>query len=174
MGTWHPFGFVEHDMEASTTTPAAFWQRAIAFVIDFFLLMLANMFLIIPLATVLGLRESKGTNEVRSAFVMFLLGAYLVTTIIIILGAWLYNAYMESSRMEATLGKKLMGIRVTDMDGGRVSFQTASIRFFGKIISIALAGAGFIMAPFTPNYQALHDVIAKTIVVKYKKLTPQA
>jgi uncharacterized RDD family membrane protein YckC len=161
-------------MEASTTTPAAFWQRAIAFVIDLFVIVLANMFLVIPLATILGLRESKGTNEVRSTFVMFLLGAYLVTTIVAIIAAWLYYAYMESSPKQGTLGKMLLGIRVTDMDGGRVDFKTASIRFFGKIISTALAGAGFIMAPFTPHYQALHDVIAKTMVVRYKKMTPVA
>jgi uncharacterized RDD family membrane protein YckC len=132
------------------------------------------MFLVIPLATVLGLRESKGTDEVRSAFVMFLLGAYLVTTIVVIIAAWLYYALSESSPKQATIGKKLLGIQVTDMDGGRIDFQTASIRFFGKIISTALAGAGFIMAPFTPQYQALHDVIAKTLVVKYKKMTPAA
>jgi uncharacterized RDD family membrane protein YckC len=161
-------------MEASTTSPAAFWQRAAAFLIDLLIIMLLNMFLVLPLATVLGLRESKGTNEVRSAFVMFLLGAYLVTTIVVIIAAWLYYAYMESSRVQGTLGKKIMRIRVTDMDGGRVSFQTATVRFFGKVISTALAGAGFIMAPFTPNYQALHDVIAKTMVVRYKKLTPAA
>ena len=161
-------------MEASTTTPAVFWQRALAFVIDFMLIALLNMFLVIPLATVLGLRESKGTDEVRSAFVMFLLGAYLVTTIVVIIAAWLYYALSESSPKQATIGKKLLGIQVTDMDGGRIDFQTASIRFFGKIISAALAGAGFIMAPFTPQYQALHDVIAKTLVVKYKKMTPEA
>ncbi len=161
-------------MEASTTTPAAFWQRAVAFAIDFMLIVLLNMFLIIPLATVLGLRESKGTDEVRSAFVMFLLGAYLATTIVIIVAAWMYYALSESSPKQGTIGKKLLGIQVTDADGGRIDFQTASIRFFGKIISLALAGAGFIMAGFTPQNQALHDIIAKTIVVKYKKLTPEA
>jgi uncharacterized RDD family membrane protein YckC len=161
-------------MESSTTTPAAFWQRAIAFLIDLFLIILLNMFLVLPMATVLGLRESKGADEVRSAFVMFILGAYLVTTIVVILAAWLYYAFSESSPKQGTIGKKLLGIQVTDMDGGRISFQTASIRFFGKIISAALAGAGFIMAPFTPQYQALHDVIAKTLVVRYKKTTPPA
>jgi uncharacterized RDD family membrane protein YckC len=161
-------------MEASTTTPAAFWQRAIAFVIDLILVVLLNMFLVIPLAAVLGLRETKGTNEARSAFVMFILGAYLVTTIVVMIAAWLYHAYMESSPKQGTLGKILLRIRVTDTDGGRIDFKTASIRFFGKIISTALAGAGFIMAPFTPQYQALHDVIAKTMVVRYRKMTPAA
>lgn len=161
-------------MESSTTTPAAFWQRAIAFFIDLFLIALLNMFLVLPLATVLGLRESKGADEVRSAFVMFLLGAYLVTTIVIIIAAWLYYAYSESSRFQGTIGKRVLGIRVTDTDGGRIDFKAASIRFFGKIISLALVGAGFIMAGFTPQNQALHDIIAKTLVVRYKKMTPAA
>ena len=161
-------------MEASTTTYASFWQRALAFVIDLLLIGVIMALLVLPLATVLGLRESRAANEVRSAFVMFLLGAYLVTTILSILGAWLYYALSESSRFEATIGKRLLGLRVTDADGERLDFQTASIRFFGKIISSALAGAGFFMQPFTPQYQALHDVIAKTIVVRYKKLTPEA
>jgi uncharacterized RDD family membrane protein YckC len=159
-------------MEASTTEYASFWRRALAFIADMAVITLANMFLILPLAVTLGLRESKAADEVRSAFVMFLLGAYLVTTIIIIVGAWLYYAYFESSRFRGTIGKRLLGIQVTDQDGAQVSFQTASIRFFSKIISFALAGAGFIMAPFTPQKQALHDVMAKTLVVRYKRLTP--
>lgn len=159
-------------MEASTTQYAAFWRRALAFFVDLAIIAFVNAFLILPLATILGLRESKAANEVRSAFVMFLLGAYLVTTIIIVIIAWLYYAYSESSRFRATLGKKLLGIQVTDIGGGQVSFSTASVRFFSKIISLALLGAGFIMAPFTPQYQALHDIIANTLVVRYKKLTP--
>lgn len=160
-------------MEASTTQYAPFWRRAIAFLIDLTIVIVGNAFLILPLAAILGLRESKAADEVRSAFVMFLLGAYLVTTIISIGIAWLYYAYLESSKMRGTLGKKLLGIQVADTEGGQVSFGTASVRFFGKIISFALAGAGFIMAPFTPQNQALHDIIAKTIVVRYRKLTPQ-
>jgi len=49
---------------------------------------------------------------------------------------------------------------VTDLDGGRISFGRASVRFFGMLISTFILLIGFLMVLFTRRKQALHDIIA--------------
>jgi uncharacterized RDD family membrane protein YckC len=79
--------------------------------------------------------------------------------------AWLYYAKFESSPQQATLGKRIMGVVVTDLNGQRLSFRQATIRFLTKIPSILICGVGYIMALFTPRRQGLHDILAKTLVL---------
>lgn len=78
---------------------------------------------------------------------------------------WLYFALMESSSKQATLGKMLLGIIVTDLNNNRISFGKASGRYWGKLISIIILGIGFIMAGTTSKKQALHDKMAGTLVI---------
>ena len=80
--------------------------------------------------------------------------------------SWLYFALLESSPKQATLGKMALGIKVTDLDGNRISFGRATGRFFAKIISGVILMIGYIMAAFTAKKQALHDIIASTLVIK--------
>jgi uncharacterized RDD family membrane protein YckC len=81
---------------------------------------------------------------------------------------WLYYALMESSAQSATLGKMAVGIRVTDLEGARISFGRATGRYFGKFVSAIILMIGFIMAAFTQRKQALHDLMAGTLVIKGK------
>jgi len=83
-----------------------------------------------------------------------------------LVGGWLYFALMESSAWQATLGKRAVGIKVTDMEGGRISFGRATGRHFGKFVSALIFYIGFIMAGFTEKRQALHDIMAGCLVVK--------
>lgn len=59
-----------------------------------------------------------------------------------------------------------MGLKVTNLQGGRISTAQALIRYFGKFLSSIIFYIGFIMAGFTEKKQALHDMLAKTLVVK--------
>ena len=83
-----------------------------------------------------------------------------------LIGVWLYFALMESSEKQATLGKMAVGIKVTDEFGDRISFGRATGRYFSKIISGMIIYIGFIMVAFTEKRQGLHDIIAKTLVLK--------
>jgi uncharacterized RDD family membrane protein YckC len=83
--------------------------------------------------------------------------------------AWLYYALMESSKYQATLGKIVLGIVVTDTSGQRISFGRATGRYFAKIISQIILLIGYIMIAFTEKKQGLHDIIASTLVVVKKK-----
>ena len=79
---------------------------------------------------------------------------------------WFYYALMESSSYQATFGKRALGLKVTGMNGERISFGTATIRYFCKILSHVILNAGFIMAAFTAKKQALHDIIASCLVIR--------
>jgi uncharacterized RDD family membrane protein YckC len=80
--------------------------------------------------------------------------------------SWLYYSLMESSGTQATLGKMVMGLKVTDLDGDRITFKKATIRYFSKILSALILLIGFIMAAFNPQRQTLHDKIAGTYVMR--------
>lgn len=81
------------------------------------------------------------------------------------IAAILYAPVFESSRIQATLGKQLMGIQVADLSGNRISFKTALIRFFMKFVSSAILFIGHLFAFFTERKQALHDLVADTVVI---------
>ena len=85
----------------------------------------------------------------------FIGGIGIISALVIL---WFYFAYMESSKLQATVGKKVMGIKVTDLKGKQISFKTASLRFFTKLCSIW----------FKPNEkgQEYHDKISKCLVIK--------
>ena len=94
-----------------------------------------------------------------------LIGAYFSFIVIITVASWLYFALMESSNKQATVGKMALSIKVTDINGNRLTFGRATGRYFGKILSGMILYIGFIMAGFTEKKQALHDMIAGCLVV---------
>lgn len=71
---------------------------------------------------------------------------------------WLYFAIMESSKHQATIGKMVMNLKVTNLKGRRISFKTASLRFFTKILSFSLK--------LNSKGQFYHDKINNCLVVK--------
>lgn len=85
---------------------------------------------------------------------------------IAVLTGWLYYALLESSKLQATFGKRWMGLRVADLDGQRIEFRRASLRYWGQYLSGALGGLGFLIAAFTPRRQALHDMLAGCVILR--------
>ncbi len=79
---------------------------------------------------------------------------------------WLYEALLVSSSHQATLGKMALGIVVTDMQGRRISFLRATGRHFGRLLSLMLLLIGYLIQPFTPKRQALHDIMAGCLVLR--------
>ena len=101
-------------------------------------------------------------GSINTSFVIFELSIMTVSMVI----HWLYFALQESSSAQATLGKRAVGIKVTNLEGQRIGFGQATGRFFGKIISGLTLLIGYMMAGFTDRKQALHDIIAGTLVVR--------
>ena len=79
---------------------------------------------------------------------------------------FLYFAIMESSSLQATIGKYALGIKVTDIYGRRITMLRAANRFFAKIASTIIFMLGFMLAIFTMRKQTLHDLLCSTLVLK--------
>ena len=79
----------------------------------------------------------------------------------------LYDAWMESSPKQGSFGKQFMHVKVVDEAGQRLTFTKALLRSASKIISEIIFLLGYLLAAFDARKQALHDKIAKTLVVKY-------
>ena len=154
---------------------AGFWLRFVALVIDVFIIIAVRISLgfllssfIVLFAYLTGTDVDKMTSSSNVNITMFMLLCIMefVRFAVILVIDWLYFAKFESGPMQATLGKRILGLKVTDEEGRRIGFGRASGRFFGKIVSLLTLYIGFIMAAFTDRKQALHDMIAGTLVVK--------
>ncbi len=95
-----------------------------------------------------------------------ILSPELIPQLVVVIFNFGYFIVMESSDKQATLGKMAVGIYVTDTNGQRISPGKAALRIFGKFLSVLTLFIGFIMAGFTEHKQALHDMIANTLVVR--------
>lgn len=109
--------------------------------------------------------ESMGDNEVI-AFVTSLLIKWSGYAALAFLFGWLYFAIQNSSAAQGTIGKRTLGLKVTDMEGNRISFGRASGRYFARqFISGVFFLAGYWIALFTKKQQSIHDLIASTLVL---------
>ena len=133
---------IKHDVLLGNIAYAGFWKRFLAILVD---------------SIMIGIIES---------LMVFVIGGGINDKIIAVVLNWLYFTLFESSSKQATLGKMLLGILVTDLEGQRLTFGRANARYWTKIFSGLILGIGFMMAGFTQRKQALHDIIAETLVIK--------
>jgi uncharacterized RDD family membrane protein YckC len=150
---------------------AGFWERLLAFVIDNLIIGVGILVIVIPLLFLTGLgavlSRIAQDEDLGDAGFFLIIGVFLVAATAAVLVTWLYHAFMESSEWQATVGKRAMGLVVTDMAGRRVSFGRSSGRHFGKIITnLVPAFLGYIMAAFTEKKQALHDMMSGCLVLR--------
>ena len=150
---------------------AGFWLRFVAFLIDYFILQFIGFLLTIPfiggiILSAIGMGNARGDSELMFLGVAGLFGFILLVVLINLLIGWFYYAFMQSSKTQATLGKMALNIIVTDLEGNRITFGRATARYFSKIISDMTLYIGYILAGLTEKKQALHDMIAGTLVIK--------
>ncbi|MCB0323471.1 MAG: RDD family protein [Bdellovibrionales bacterium] len=147
---------------------AGFWLRFAASIVDAAILSIVQLVLAFVFGGLFsGAAASFFEQDVSSTAVMLaLMGAALGVIILNICTGWLYYAACECSLLQATIGKKLIGLRVTRSAGERVTFLRATGRYFGKFLSALTLGIGFVLAAFTPRKQALHDMLADCVVVR--------
>jgi uncharacterized RDD family membrane protein YckC len=153
---------------------AGFWLRVVAALIDSlligipFVIMAAVIF-----ASAIPMLRDLGTTPNPSPFLLIslLFPRLLLLAAVGLVGTWLYWSLLESSSWQATLGKKALGLYVTDLTGARLTFGRASGRFFaGRGIAYVPSVGGLyflvdcIMAGVTEKKQAVHDMIAGCLV----------
>jgi uncharacterized RDD family membrane protein YckC len=139
-----------------------FWIRFLAIVIDWVVVNAIVFPVLLILGATLGVAGSLTQMPNPGIAIVQATTFFGFTTVV----NWLYEALMWSSSRQATLGKLALGLRVTDLAGQRISFARATGRHFAKIISGMILAIGYIMAAFTDRHQALHDMIAGTLVEK--------
>jgi uncharacterized RDD family membrane protein YckC len=166
------FEYVNGAKTVKKTRLGDIWKRCAAYILDIFLVNLFVFLILIavtltndPLAEIYGI-----------AFTNLVIFAYFV--------------YFESSKAQATPGKRWMNLKVVDLEGRRISFPRAFFRYFARgmpglvlvIVDVAANGVGIVnehliwyffipfvtYAPilFMDEGLGVHDVLACTVVVK--------
>ncbi len=156
---WQPAP-VSYAAPVAAVRYGGFWMRFVAALIDGILVQLV----VFPVAAVLGAMIGLAGGAVDMPGIGIHMVRFIIGGTIGLLGGWIYEAAMESSSKQATLGKMALGLKVTDLERRRISFARASGRHFAKLISGMIFLVGYIMAGFTQRKQALHDMIAGTLV----------
>lgn len=137
---------------------AGFWRRFAAYMIDGVIIAFALNQLGSLFWTLMSL-SIKEYDTLRQYDALYLLTMSIPF-------AWVYFSGMESSPLQATIGKLVIGLRVTDLQGQRISFGRATGRFYAKYLSGMILLIGYLMGGFTQKKQALHDVMAKCLVLR--------
>jgi uncharacterized RDD family membrane protein YckC len=151
---------------------AGFWVRLVAHLIDGVVVGIPMTIVVVMLFFFFGgftlmARRSQLDPRAAAAMLAPMIFGFVLLSLFSMAISWLYFAGMESSEREATFGKAAMSLRAVDLEGRRLSFGHATGRFFAKIISgLIPLGIGYIMAGFTEKKQALHDMIAGTLVLR--------
>ena len=131
---------------------AGFWMRLAAAVLDAAILGIVG--LAIALAVLAWAARGAGVDT-----------RALTAAIALVVG-WLYFSLMESSPGGATFGKRAFRLQVLTAERmQRVSFLRATGRWAGRGVSSIVLAIGYLMQPFTARKQALHDLLAGTVVV---------
>jgi len=153
---------------------AGLGRRIVAFIVDIILILLLDVVAVAVLGLFRGLQnlyffavqqlpvESLTTEGTSAALFGSIIAAYGIVIIVI---PWLYYAGFESSRSQATPGKLLMRIIVTDLEGNKPTFARVTLRHFAKFISTLIIFLGFLMIGLTQKRQGLHDRIAGCLVL---------
>ncbi|MDF2433914.1 MAG: hypothetical protein JWP44_3545 [Mucilaginibacter sp.] len=131
----------------------SFDQRLLASALDWFFV--AGVCIIVAFAASLFVSD-------KTARLSIALSLFVVIPII----KFLYHILMESSAKQATYGKQILGIKVCDLQGYRISFARATGRNMAKLCSVLTLFIGYLFSFFNKQQQCLHDMIAGTLVMK--------
>ena len=165
--------------QVSSTAPervwgyVGFWWRVLAWAIDSLILSAADLLL----------QAAAGQGQPWSGDMAQHRGGLLHVSDLVVTHSWTlpppnwldlmlfvtqagYFALLESSRWQATLGKRLCRLRVTDLHGDRISLPRPIGRYFAKFLSALIVCIGFLMVGWTRRKQGLHDILAETLVVR--------
>lgn len=138
-----------------------FWRRVVANIIDGIVSLLIQTVVFLIFTGDLSYGYEFGANEIdpellSQAGVIFLLS---------VIPDVIYYAGMQSSKYQATIGKMALDMKVTTVQGERISFLKGVGRYFSKILSALILMIGFIMVGIDSRKQGLHDKIVDTLVI---------
>lgn len=140
---------------------ASFWKRTAAYLVDGIIYGICSGIVSWTIAMVMG-AAVVASGDITPAKVFM---GWCVSFTVAIACYIAYYVWPESSAWQATIGKKLFGLKVTDANGQRISFWRSLGRNFGMILSWLLLCIGCLMCLWTEKRQCLHDKLADCLVV---------
>jgi uncharacterized RDD family membrane protein YckC len=154
-------------VQGGDVVDAGFLKRAAALFIDSLLVTAVYYAILIAAMVLFGLSGTLGRMGAAGGADFGVGGIFLMVVIYL---AWpvtsgLYYVLMESSSRQATLGKMAVGIKVTGLDGGRISRGRALGRWASHLLAYVTLCIGYLVALFTDRKQGLHDMVVSTYVV---------
>jgi uncharacterized RDD family membrane protein YckC len=154
-----------HELPALQPRPAfaGFWLRAAAYLIDTVLISLVGGLIASFYPTsFLKFPDGAAASNPFTSLPQLTPAAFVIT----ITATWLYYTIFEASTWQATPGKRVLKIYVTDMNGHRLTFPRAAARNGAKLISSLTFLVGYLVAAFTEKKQALHDILSSCLVLR--------
>jgi len=163
-------------VEVSTVEYTGFWRRLVGFTIDFLILIIIAHFVSLLYASVVSqnmlsivlagfLSNSSLSSGAILKAVAIVFGLFLIDFVILAL----YYCSFEVSKLQATPGKYIVGIKVTDLHGEKITFKRSLLRRVSALLSSLILFIGYLMPAFTEKKQTLHDKLAHTLVVNKSK-----
>jgi uncharacterized RDD family membrane protein YckC len=152
--------------QAAPAQYAGFWIRVVAYLIDAAILGIPTfiIFAVFGGGMAAMVRPNQDPSPAAAAAIVGTMG----TMLLVVYGIYFcYFIFMESSAKQATIGKMVLGLKVMDANGQRISVARSAGRTFSKLLSGILC-IGYIMVGVTEKKQGLHDMIASTLVVRTK------
>lgn len=140
------------EQTATSRRYGGFWIRFLAVIIDGIVLSVIGW--------LIGGNDVVSYEQVGSSVSMNVnfFGWYTLIPIVYTIGFWIWKS--------ATPGKMILGLKIIDENGNNLDVKTAIIRYLGYIVSAITIFIGYLMIGFTKNKRGLHDMIAKTYVIK--------
>ena len=175
-----------------TPSPAGFWKRYAAYFIDVVILyvvveVLSMLFFSLQSQSALeSLKQTLASLQTATAngeepdivgtmqtLQAVLMPVFIFSTVAYFVLAGAYFTMMESSRYQATLGKRLLGIKVTNANGEPIALSQSIGRFLAASLSWVTMNLGHALAAWTPERRALHDYLAQTRVENVDPKNPR-
>ena len=140
-----------------------FWIRFVAAIADFVILAIMTL----AISSVLAIIAAALLGEGAAA------ATFILTIMAFSIALILYKPLMEASEYQGTLGKYILGMKVVNQRGERITMTTSFVRTIVYLVLITIPGVnivgilGIIMVGFTEEKQGLHCIASKTYVVPF-------
>jgi uncharacterized RDD family membrane protein YckC len=149
---------------------AGFTSRAVAFIIDYAIVLLATAIAVSALSLFFGIPSVERFIDWLNSMLPGILNVFDALTsptfgaVFFLLFQYTYFVFFFSTTGQ-TVGKAVMGLRVVTTDGKRMGVKRSFIRALCYTLSLAPLGLGFLWVLGEDRRRAWHDKIAHTYVL---------